>query len=140
MKKLILFPLLFSCYFVFGQNESWGKSITGKLSRIDFIDNSAMLFVAQYNLPNLLNWYDANEYCAKLGDGWRLPTQYELNKIYQDLHLKKISYFPGNYYWSSTEHEEITSKAWGQRIPGGEILRSPKSDKANVRCVYLFRY
>ena len=47
------------------------------------------------------NWYDANDACKRLGPGWRLPDQNELNSIYNNKN-DKIK-FSDNYYWSSTE-------------------------------------
>ena len=31
-----------------------------------------------------MNWREAQNYCADLGDGWRLPTKDELNLLYEN--------------------------------------------------------
>ena len=76
------------------------------------IDN---LEVAQYNLPNRMNWDDAKIACAKLGEGWRLPTKNELNLLYQN--KDKIGGFANYGYWSSTEYNK--RDAWGKEFSKG---------------------
>lgn len=49
-------------------------------------------------------WFNAPEECAKLGDGWRLPTKDELTVLYQN--KDKIGGFEIGYYWSSTEYND----------------------------------
>ena len=61
------------------------------------------LEVAQYDFPNLLNWHNAKEACAKLGNGWRLPNKEELVKLYQ--YRNRIESFTTGNYWSSTESD-----------------------------------
>ena len=50
-----------------------------------------------------LNWFDARLYCFSLNidgkTGWRLPTKYELNQIYES-----NNDFEKDWYWSSTEN------------------------------------
>ena len=48
-----------------------------------------------------MNWNEAKEACAKVGDGWRLPTKDELNILYEN--MDKIGGFTDEEYWSSTE-------------------------------------
>ena len=57
-----------------------------------------------------MDWGDAVKACTDLGNGWRLPTKYELNQ----LHLKKdkIGGFAAGHYWSSTEYGN--GSAWAQ--------------------------
>ena len=64
----------------------------------------------------LMDWYEAMEACADLGDGWRLPTKDELNVLYEN--KDKIGFFRSrNGYWSSTEEGE--HYAWAQDFDGG---------------------
>ena len=76
------------------------------------IDN---LEVAQYDFPKRMIWDDAKFACAKLGEGWRLPTKDELNLLYQN--KDKIGGFANGYYWSSTERSDYD--AWLQYFDGG---------------------
>lgn len=61
------------------------------------IDN---LEIAQHDFSDEMNWDDAKAACADLGDGWRLPTEDELNILYINKH--KIGGFSDGAYWSST--------------------------------------
>jgi hypothetical protein len=48
-------------------------------------------------------WDDAKEACAKLGKGWRLPTDTEIKLLY--VNRKKVNNFSyGNYLSSTKEH------------------------------------
>ena len=48
-----------------------------------------------------MNWHDAVKAYTDLGNGWRLPTKYELNLMY--LNKDKIGDFNEDYYWSDME-------------------------------------
>jgi hypothetical protein len=73
-----------------------------------FIINDEMggkyLEVMQEDLGQM-TWYDALKTCAELGDGWRLPTKYELeNDLYKN--KDKIGGFKEesmDKYWSATQ-------------------------------------
>jgi hypothetical protein len=53
---------------------------------------------------------DTKEACAKLGDGWRLPTLEELNVLYEN--KDKIDGFANSYYHSSKEDGTFGSWVW----------------------------
>ena len=74
MKNLMFIPFLFVCNMLMGQAVS-SFSVIGKSIKI------GNLIVAQNDFPNGMNWNDAKENCKKLGVGWRLPTQNELNTM-----------------------------------------------------------
>ena len=76
------------------------------------IDN---LEVAQHDFNRDWEYDDAKVACAKLGEGWRLPTKDELNLLYQN--KDKIGGFANGYYWSSTERSDYD--AWLQYFDGG---------------------
>ena len=73
MKKLLIIPMLFICSIVIGQS----KKIIGNPIKIENLE------VAQHDFPNRMTGDDAKAACAKLGEGWRLPTKDELNLLYQ---------------------------------------------------------
>ena len=85
MKKLLLFGALALAINAFGQS-------TVKIG----------IEVMTEDLGKM-NWYEAVKACAALGDGWRLPTQDELNILYEN--KDKIGGFADNFYWSSTEND-----------------------------------
>jgi hypothetical protein len=85
--------------------------------------------IAPALLEKTCNWYDAVEYCKLLGNGWRLPTLYELQIIYSldnDLNGKCN-------YWSSTEDQSNT--AWTQSLLDGCYNISFKDFSLHVRAV-----
>ena len=76
-----------------------------------------------------LNWEDAKEWCAKQGNGWRLPTKIELLEAYE----QKIDGFTTFYYWSSTEF--ISNGAWNEDFANGSQYNDDKSYGNDVRCI-----
>lgn len=50
-----------------------------------------------------MDWYDAIKTCDSLGNGWRLPTIDELNKMHN--YKNKIGGFEDDFYWSTTESD-----------------------------------
>ena len=81
--------------------NSYSASIIGKPIRIGSIE------VAQNDFPKSMNWYDAVKACSDLGNGWRLPTEYELNLMY--LNKDKIGGFANVFYWSSSEYSNLNA-------------------------------
>ena len=81
-----------------------------------------------------LSWEDAKKACADLGDGWRLPTDEELNILYEN--KAKIGGFASGYYWSSTEYDD--GIAWGQDFYDGYQDDSNKDNDTYVRAVRAF--
>lgn len=62
-----------------------------------FIESN--LEVAQYDFPIEMMWDDAQIACEALGDGWRLPTPFELNILYKN--KVKIGGFIDGWYCTS---------------------------------------
>ena len=81
-----------------------------------------------------MSWEDAKKACAELGDGWRLPTDEELNILYEN--KAKIGGFASGYYWSSTEYDD--GIAWGQDFYDGYQDDSNKDNDTYVRAVRAF--
>lgn len=77
------------------------------------------------------SWYDARRTLAELGDGWRLPTMYELNILYKN--KDKIGGFQFGAYWSSDEG--INNAAWKKFFGNGNEFWNSKSDGGYVRAV-----
>ncbi len=82
-----------------------------------------------------MTWEDAKAECAKLGDGWRLPTKDELDILYRN--RQTIGGFVGDVYWSSTEYGNYS--AWRQSFSNGFQNFSISSSTDNsVRAVRTF--
>ncbi len=71
--------------------KNFKDSIIGIPSKI------ANLEVADVDFPGMWNLAVATRACAKLGDGWRLPTQEELDIIWKS--KRELGGFKDEFYW-----------------------------------------
>ena len=108
--------------------NSYSSSIIGKPIRIGSIE------VAQNDFPKTMIWNDAVKACTDLGNGWKLPTKYELNLMY--LNKDKIGVFANSWYWSSTDYSN--GNAWCQYFVGGTADNYSKHYGCYVRAVRSF--
>ena len=99
------------------------------------------LTVQAQDLPKL-NWNDAVKACAALGEGWRLPTQDELNVMYQKKDaIGGFCQEPLAGYWSSTPHGTILSngeddgRRWYQMFNNGDKYNEPLEAMQRARAV-----
>lgn len=109
-----------------------------ELGREVVLQNSTGLRWTKKDNGQDINWFDAKSYCAKLGDGWRLPTVEELRDVYAvaersdernvcggavckappQLHLSSA------WYWSGTavtkeQSYDFDELAWGVTMVNG---------------------
>jgi hypothetical protein len=119
MKSTILTILLFFNSFTFV------SQIIGTTYKLDSIE------IAQFDLPTTVTWYNAKRECKELGNGWRLPTKEELDKLYNNKDL--IGNFVNTNYWSSTEYN--SSYIWMQVFTHGFIAITLKEGYINARAV-----
>ena len=132
MKKLItilLLTALTSCGVALEPPKSNTdyKNIIGKTIKIGNLE------VAKYDFPDKINWYGAYNACARIGDGWRLPTQDELNTLYQN--KNEIGNFSEDkQYWSSTLSWN-DDNMWLQFFDDGSQKFSSKDLMIYVRAV-----
>ncbi|MBA2651648.1 MAG: DUF1566 domain-containing protein [Tatlockia sp.] len=69
--------------------------------------------------------------------GWHLPSAFELQLMYKNLHQKGLSLFAPDFYWSSTEAS--VANAWLQNFSTGDISASSKSNTVGrVRAISQF--
>ena len=80
--------------------------------------------IAENTFPAQMNWDNANEFCKKLGPGWRLPSIDELEIMYKN--NKKINL--DGVYWSSTESD--SSSVWVLGFHDG--ISGPNYSKTNT--------
>jgi formylglycine-generating enzyme required for sulfatase activity len=119
-----LLMILISC----NSGSPKNSNIIGKPFKISNLE------VVQKDFPNVMNWNDAKEACAELGDGWRLPTKDELNILYHN--KDKIGGFADGYYWSSTEFDN--NYAWYQNFYNGFQDYFYKNVTMYVRAIRAF--
>ena len=81
-----------------------------------------------------MTWDDAVKACADLGEGWRLPTNEELNILFEN--KDKIGGFAIKSYWSSTEVGIYG--AWNQYFFNGYQFNDFKFNHGYVRPVRAF--
>ena len=94
-KNIIGKPVELTKLFKSGNLEVEKLVVAAALS--EFIESN--LEVAQYDFPIEMMWDDAQKACEALGDGWRLPTQFELNILYKN--KVKIGGFIDGWYCTS---------------------------------------
>ncbi|GHV10527.1 hypothetical protein FACS189491_00150 [Spirochaetia bacterium] len=91
--------------------------------------------------PNLgsFNWYEAINVAKNYRGGnftdWHLPSEEELNLIYENLKEQSLGGSFEEYYWSSTESG---NEATIQRFISGRLGDSRKSNSYAVRAVRAF--
>ncbi len=90
------------------------------------------LEIAKADFPITMNWIEANKACNELGNGWRLPSKWELNLLFKN--MDKIGGLKIANYWSSTENP-ITGFAWLQNLFSGYQGEGTKDFVCNVRAV-----
>ncbi len=98
------------------------------------------LVAAETDQSASADWEAAINICSELelnGHGdWYLPPKYELNLMYMNLHLKGLGGFAADWYWSSTEVDDVS--AWLQNFGNGNQNNSYKGLNVHVRAVRAF--
>jgi len=102
------------------------------------------LYDGKQNTKDILAGCHASNSAAKICDNlvlygksdWYLPSKYELNLMYKNLHKKGIGNFDNVRYWSSTEYAKF--KAWGQYFSDGDQYYTNKNATYRVRAVRAF--
>ena len=90
--------------------------------------------------PGAYDWKEALNACDRKGEGWLLPTEGELNLIFEnkedlDLNNKGIKASSGNWYWTASDSEEAATI---QRFSDGFQQPQKKIYAARVRCVRVY--
>lgn len=102
-------------------------------------NNDGSITNDDYPTGDKLSWQDAVDYCAGLGNGWRLPTYTELESI-----VDYGSYEPAinpvfqcelSVYWSASTYANLTDTAWVIQFRSGYDGWDNKTYTNYVRCV-----
>ena len=89
------------------------------------------LIIAKIDLPKKMSWDNAQIACSQLGFGWRLPTNDELNLLFQN--KAKIGGFKNDGYWSSVEND--LDNVWHKDFNQGKFTYGNKYNGYMVRAV-----
>ena len=107
-------------------------------------DGKNGLVAATIDQSMFSNWYDASDVISNPSNhtlegqkfrDWRLPTKYELNEMYVNLHQQGLGGFASSVYWSSTEYDY---DAWIQDFFDGYQGNDNKFFYYYVRAVRAF--
>ena len=126
MKKYIISLFIILSINAIGQSPN----VIGRSIKIGILE------IAQYDFPKKMNWYEATQACANLGENWRLPTRYELNYLY--INKVVIGVFVLGNYWSSTQEEDgvnVDGVAYFHNFANDEKPKSVKNQRYYVRAV-----
>lgn len=87
------------------------------------------------------NWNDADRIARNHKGGgfndWRLPTNVELNTIYQNLCKENLGNIGDGIYWSSSQNSDLV---FMQRFSDGMLGLDNKQEKYLVRAVRVFNH
>jgi hypothetical protein len=78
-----------------------------------------------------MSWKAAKKWCAKQGEGWRLPTRVELVQAFDE----GILTGDDRWFWSSTEASNNAALAWYVVLSYGGTDVNNKTNGGYVRCV-----
>ena len=138
MKNILFISLAFLVSLgAYSQSLKIGDKTHGGI--VAYIDETGKygLVCSLQNL-GVMELEDAKNKCSELKiggkDDWYLPSKYELNILYQNLHKKGIGGFTADYYWSSTEYDGVNT--WSQNFNNGRLY---DGSKANLFCVRAVR-
>lgn len=101
------------------------------------IQISATKTIAVYpeDLDGVFSWDQIKQYIQNQNNGWRLPSRYEIQKIFD---CKDDLNFANYGYWSYWTAEENGSEAYCLCGPDKKILSSDKNDEYYIRLVRDF--
>ena len=95
------------------------------------------LQVAKEDFPSKMDYPEALEACAGLGDGWRVPEYKELEIMYIQLHKKGKGNFKNGFYWSGNRK---LGYAVSRNFISGEGEGFDKSTRLYVRAVRVLPF
>ena len=101
------------------------------------IEIKTRIEIYPHDLPGLHTFDGAQKEAAKLGHGWRVPTDEELNLICDNkaniAGLNLTGSFPDGWYWSSTPDDDDGARC--QRLSDGYQDDAGRSGGLSVRLV-----
>jgi hypothetical protein len=117
------------------------KMLDGTIFAGNSPDTNKPMYATPADAPLTMEFNQATAYAAKLGahghQDWRLPTQAELNVLFNNRAaiggFNVSGSIPAGWYWSATPDDRWF--AWGQRFSDGRQHSNDKDYHSSVRCV-----
>ena len=107
------------------KNDSSQNDTLSKVGLI-FQVKGQNIFVADKDFPTRLDWKEAQNLCSHIGNGWRLPSNDELDAMYTQLHLQGRGNFYGLGYWSNQEIDSSNASVMyflsGEKHPTRKLM------------------
>ena len=121
----------------FGNTQAKGDGIyTGKTNTsIIIASHVAIGDDGSTYAARMCNELQITEGGVTYGD-WYLPSKFELNEMYLNLHQQELVVFSSYYYWSSTEVDR--NNAWSQNFEKGDQYKENKKLNNAVRAIRAF--
>jgi hypothetical protein len=127
MKNIFIFLIIFTLASCGDDRPTSNTDFVKIIGKPKILKN---MEIAEHAFPTQMNWYNANEFCKKLGPGWRLPNIYELEIMYEN----NGTINGGGVYWSSTESD--SSSVWVKGFYDGITGQNyPKTNTFWVRAI-----
>jgi hypothetical protein len=96
------------------------------------LGNGSVIQVAEHDFANQFDWATAILMCQEMGDGWRLPTIYETEHIFEN---SVLFHFANYGYWTYWTSEEINSEQAFGFTDEGTINEALKTESFYIRAV-----
>ena len=139
--QAIIFPVILVPSFLF-----LGCSESHKLQRFesktpDTVYDKETKLTWQKHPSGSADWYTAKKICQSKGDGWRLPSIYELMSLTTQkrqnpaIVTNDIDTTDRTYYWSATTNILLPEQAWIIEFQLGTDIWYDKNEKYVFFCV-----
>jgi hypothetical protein len=97
------------------------------------LTDGTIIEVALTDFNTQYDWVNAKLMCQGMGEGWRLPTIYEIEQIFDNSTLFDFANYGFWAYWTSKEINEVQAFAFSGNE--GIIIEESKNEKFYVRAV-----
>ncbi len=105
------------------------KNIMNELT----LEDGSTIQIAENDFDIQYEWTTAILMCQEIGEGWRLPTIYEIEQIFENAEIFDFANYGFWTYWTS---EEINNEeAFGLSGVEGIIIQAPKTERFYIRAV-----
>lgn len=97
------------------------------------LENGNIIQIAENDFDTQYDWAAAILMCQEIGEGWRLPTIYEIEHFFEN---KEMFDFANYGFWAYWTSEEINGEqAFGFSGDEGIIIEALKTERFYIRAV-----